>query len=312
MIELMRSAAPPLADATRSRILDVAERLVQTRGFNGFSYADIAVEVGITRASLHYHFATKAELGRRLIARYSEQFAQALQSITAQLPAAAARLRAYVKLYTDVLTDERMCLCGMVAAEYSTLPAPMQSALRVFFEINESWLAELLEQGSHEGTPRAARRAADVARMLVGALEGEMLVARAYGDPARFIGGRAAGRAARWRPRTRRGSPRVRAAGAASRLRAARRAAGRPHRVLAPDAWLTPLFVLALIAGTALELWLSARQAGAVARHRDRGARAVRRQRHGGRARQGGRLHPRRSCASAASAPSWTPALTRR
>jgi STE24 endopeptidase len=31
---------------------------------------------------------------------------------------------------------------------------------------------------------------------------------------------------------------------------------------------LTPLFVLALIAGTALELWLSARQAGAVARHR--------------------------------------------
>jgi TetR/AcrR family transcriptional repressor of nem operon len=223
MIELMRSAAPPPADATRSRILDVAERLVQTRGFNGFSYADIAVEVGITRASLHYHFATKAELGRRLIARYSEQFTQALQGISARLPAAAARLRAYVKLYTDVLTDERMCLCGMLAAEYSTLPAPMQSALRAFFEMNESWLAELLEAGRHEGTLALRTTAADAARMLVGALEGEMLVARAYGDPARFIAAAELLVAQLDGGRERvRGSPRARAAGAASRLRAAR------------------------------------------------------------------------------------------
>src|SRR5215211_135610 len=51
---------------TADRILDLAERLVQTRGFNGFSYADIASELGLTKASLHYHFPTKAELGRCL------------------------------------------------------------------------------------------------------------------------------------------------------------------------------------------------------------------------------------------------------
>jgi TetR/AcrR family transcriptional repressor of nem operon len=47
--------------------LDIAEQLVQTRGFNGFSYADIAAEIGISKASLHYHFPTKAMLGERLI-----------------------------------------------------------------------------------------------------------------------------------------------------------------------------------------------------------------------------------------------------
>jgi TetR/AcrR family transcriptional repressor of nem operon len=183
----MSMPKPAVAEATRTRILDVAERLVQTRGFNGFSYADIAAQVGITKASLHYHFATKAELGRMLVVRYTERFAAALRRITDGGGVAAARLRAYVKLYADVLTDERMCLCGMVAAEYGTLPAAMQEALRVFFEFNEAWLARLLEQGSREGSLRLRVAPLEAARMLVGALEGEMLVARAYGDPARFL-----------------------------------------------------------------------------------------------------------------------------
>jgi TetR/AcrR family transcriptional repressor of nem operon len=171
---------------TTDRILDVAERLVQTRGFNGFSYADIATQLGITKASLHYHFATKAQLGRTLVARYTDAFEGALQKITAEEPEAPARLRAYVQLYTNVISDGRMCLCGMVAAEYGTLPAPMQNAIRLFFEFNENWLARVLEHGSQQG--RLALRVAprDMARMLVGALEGEMLVARTYGDAGRF------------------------------------------------------------------------------------------------------------------------------
>jgi len=47
--------------------------LVQTRGFNGFSYGDIADALRLTKASLHYHFSTKAKLGERLIERYAEQ-----------------------------------------------------------------------------------------------------------------------------------------------------------------------------------------------------------------------------------------------
>jgi TetR/AcrR family transcriptional repressor of nem operon len=175
------------AEATRTRILDVAERLVQTRGFNGFSYADIAAQLGITKASLHYHFPTKAELGRMLVVRYTEGFAAALRGIMDRSGDGAARLRAYVKLYADVLADERMCLCGMVAAEYGTLPAQMQQALRVFFEFNEAWLARLLEQGSRDGSLRLRVTPLEAARMLVGALEGEMLVARAYEDPSRFL-----------------------------------------------------------------------------------------------------------------------------
>src|SRR5207302_9005414 len=96
---------------TAQRILDVAERLVQTRGFNSFSYADIAAELGITKASLHYHFQGKAELGQALITRYAERFSLALDEIDQDVPDGRAKLEAYARLYADVLHGKRMCMC---------------------------------------------------------------------------------------------------------------------------------------------------------------------------------------------------------
>jgi len=171
---------------TADQILDIAERLVQTRGFNGFSYADISGEVGITKASLHYHFRTKAELGCRLIERYSGAFRSALSAIEASDIDAPGKLARYVRLYADVLRDERMCLCGMLAAEHATLPTAMQDELRRFFDMNEEWLSGVVEQGREAGTLRFDGPAREVAQLLLGSLEGAMLVARSYDDVARF------------------------------------------------------------------------------------------------------------------------------
>ena len=122
----MTSTRPKQEPRTAERALDVAERLVQTRGFNNFSYADIATELGITKASLHYHFPGKAELGQALITRYARRFSDALTRIDHDLPDPRAKLRAYAGLYADVLRGERMCMCGILAAEYQTLPEPMR------------------------------------------------------------------------------------------------------------------------------------------------------------------------------------------
>lgn len=171
---------------TATRILDVSERLVQTRGFNGFSYADVASELAISKAALHYHFPGKAELGEALMTRYAARFAEALDSVDAEGGDARRKLDAYVSLYSDVLSSERMCLCGMLAAEYRTLPQGMRTTVRRFFDDNEAWLERVLEEGRAAGTLRFTGRAKDVARMIVGSLEGAMLVARPYDDLSRF------------------------------------------------------------------------------------------------------------------------------
>jgi TetR/AcrR family transcriptional repressor of nem operon len=171
---------------TAAQVLDVAERLVQRKGFNGFSYADIAVELELTKAALHYHFASKADLGEALVARYAARFEVALDALDVAGADAPAKLEGYMNLYLDVLRNERMCLCGMLAAEFQTVPAPMRNAVVDFFDHNETWLAGVLEQGRDEGTMRFHGPPAERARMIVGALEGAMLVARTYGEVARF------------------------------------------------------------------------------------------------------------------------------
>jgi TetR/AcrR family transcriptional repressor of nem operon len=171
---------------TVDRILDTAERLVQTRGFNGFSYADVATELGVTKASLHYHFATKADLGRALVIRYREVFGKLLDAIDGETTLATEKLARYAALYRHVLSGDRMCLCGMAAAEYATLPKPMQEELRRFFTANEEWLAAVLGQGLRSGELRLRGAPMDVARLLLGALQGAMLVARTYKSVERF------------------------------------------------------------------------------------------------------------------------------
>jgi len=175
------------ADArTAALILDVAERLAQVRGFNGFSYADVAADLGITKAALHYHFAAKADLGEALISRYASRFGEALAAIDATTPSAPDKLRGYATLYADVLRDRRMCLCGMLAAEYPTLPDAMRASVISFFDQNEAWLQKVLEQGGGDGSLHFAGTARDTARMIVSCLEGAMLVARPYDDIPRF------------------------------------------------------------------------------------------------------------------------------
>jgi TetR/AcrR family transcriptional regulator, transcriptional repressor for nem operon len=171
---------------TTSRILDVAERLLQVRGYNGFSYGDVATELGITRAALHYHFPGKAELGQALIERYATHFSTALDELDATAPDAAAKLRGYVALYTDVLKADRMCLCGMLAAEHRTLPPLLQQAVCDFFSQNTGWLRKVLEEGCADGSLRCPGTAEATASMVLGALEGAMLIARLDGEVDRF------------------------------------------------------------------------------------------------------------------------------
>jgi TetR/AcrR family transcriptional repressor of nem operon len=206
--------AQEIASDTASEILDIAERLAQTRGFNGFSYADISSELGVTNAALHYHFSSKAELGQRLILRYRERFGSALRAIEASTAPSSEKLGAYCDLYRQTLQSNRMCLCGMLAAEYNTLGEAMRDAITGFFDLNRSWLATLLDDGRNEGNLRFDEPAEQAAKAIISALEGAMLIAGPLHDLAvldavieRITGDFARGDSRPPRARERRSSP---------------------------------------------------------------------------------------------------------
>ena len=171
---------------TSQQILDIAQRLVQTRGFNAFSYADIAASLSVSKASLHFHFPSKVDLGVSLIERYGDTFKMALEEIDLEPGGTAAKLRRYTGLYAAVLADGRMCLCGMLAAEFATLPKSMQAALESFFQLNERWLTGVLSEGRASGVLRFEGQAAEASQFIIDSLEGSMMMARSHGGMARF------------------------------------------------------------------------------------------------------------------------------
>ncbi len=171
---------------TKEQILASAQRLVQQRGFNGFSYADVADEVGIRKASLHHHFASKADLGVALVEAYATQFDLALVAIADSGAGALDKLKAYVALYRATLEADRMCMCGMLATEALTLDVHMLPSLQQFFTHNTEWLAQLLTEGLARGTLVFEGAAADQARAVLALLQGAALVCRSSGDLAAF------------------------------------------------------------------------------------------------------------------------------
>ena len=163
---------------TRTLILDAAQQLVQTQGYNAFSYADIAARVGIRKASIHYHFPSKSALGRALIARYRTRFRQSLALIKEKNDTAFDTLKHYVGLYSAVLQEKHMCLCGMLAAEMETLPQAMKEEIQGFFAENVGWLTTVLEEGLTTKTVTYTGSAQAEAQSLLAGLQGAMLVSR--------------------------------------------------------------------------------------------------------------------------------------
>lgn len=177
----------PKTNNTAELILDVTEKRVQSVGYNGFSYADIAAELGITTASIHYHFPAKADLGVRLIERYTQRFLAALAEIEIGQPCTLEQLKSYAGLYEEVIANDRLCLCGMMASEFETLDEPMRRGLTEFFERNEEWVADLLKRGKEQGMlAYPGEDVAKAANAIISMLEGAMLVARAHGGVAAF------------------------------------------------------------------------------------------------------------------------------
>jgi TetR/AcrR family transcriptional repressor of nem operon len=160
---------------TRETIMAVGKAMVQARGYNALSFREIAKDIGIKSASIHYHFPTKADLGAALARRYTDDAVGYLDGLAAAGLPLEVLFQRYVAVFrAALLNDNRMCLYGIMAAEYGDLPPEVRTEVDGFSTANVRWLASAL--GSDEARALA----------IFAAIEGAQLVARGRGDIAVF------------------------------------------------------------------------------------------------------------------------------
>ena len=178
---------------SREAILSAARQAVQSRGYAGLNYRDLAAAVGIKHASIYHHFSTKAVLGEAVARRYWEDTAVVLDNMLAVADQPVEALHNYPNIFRTSLENEnRLCLCSFMSAEFDDLPASMKIEVQAFTDINVAWLTKVLIA---TGVPK--KKSFERAQAIYAAVAGAQLVARSRNDIALFdalmAGYRAAG-----------------------------------------------------------------------------------------------------------------------
>src|SRR6201996_9302628 len=167
-----------MSENAKEAILEAARRAAQAHGYGGLNFRDIGAEVGIKAASIYHHFPSKADLGAAVAKRYWEDTAENLEALFAASGDPKKALQAYPGLFRQSLeADNRMCLCGFMAAEYDDLPDTVKTEGQAFADINVAWLAKMLSAASV-----SAGESKTKARAIFAAVSGAQLMARSRAD----------------------------------------------------------------------------------------------------------------------------------
>lgn len=168
--------------STRSDLLTSAEILLRTKGYAAFSYADLATDIGIKKASIHHHFPTKEGMAIAIVESYLFRFKNQLEQINADNAGVIDRLKAFALMFAQSSADGMLPLCGALAAELLALPDSLQALTRDFFEIHLKWLQANVALGQSAGEIRSGLDVVIVARLILNTLEGNSFVSWALSD----------------------------------------------------------------------------------------------------------------------------------
>ncbi len=164
---------------TRKKILDLAEVLMLSRGFNAFSYQHISGELGVRNAAIHYHFPKKTDLGVALIERYRRRFARYVEA-QAELPP-PAQLDRYFSLADTYYNKQQICPSGILSAELHTLPPEMRQSTASFVEEMRAWAVDIVRRGQAAGVMHYLGTPEGMGTIVFAAMQGSLQLARLDG-----------------------------------------------------------------------------------------------------------------------------------
>jgi TetR/AcrR family transcriptional repressor of nem operon len=168
---------------TRERILDSAARLIQTRSYHGFSFQDIAEEVGIRKASLYHYFASKDAVALAVLNRATASVTVKMEKLAQREP--IERLEGYFDMFRVLhRKGERMCPGGAFGSVFDAVSSSVQAALHRFAKLHLDLLEGIVREGVERGQFQTSdQRPRNVAMQIAAGVQGALLMGRLTGDP---------------------------------------------------------------------------------------------------------------------------------
>ncbi len=140
------------ASDTKTVILERAMALLQSRGYDGFSYKDISGPMGVKNAAIHYHYPSKTDLALAMIERYQGILREKTASFMAYGGSALEQLEGFISFTrSECQSDRTVCPLGALSVNIDALDEKVVKALQRFMKDTHNWLTRVLEVGREQG-----------------------------------------------------------------------------------------------------------------------------------------------------------------
>lgn len=171
---------------TKERIIAITKDLIQEKGANAFSYQDLADQLKIKKASIHYHFPHKNDLLLAVVKHYSNELKQYLANLdSTNQNKSKKKLIKYFDIYLELAkSSDKLCLCGILASEILSFPTKLAKEINEFFQIHETWLSNLFQEAKDNNELNYVGSATNLAAMVFSSIQGALVISRTKKDPS--------------------------------------------------------------------------------------------------------------------------------
>ena len=167
---------------TKSAILERAMVLLQTKGYDGFSYKDISEPMGVKNAAIHYHYPSKSDLVLAMIERYQSILRDKTASFMAYGGSAREQLEGFIYFTrSECKNDRTICPIGALSVNLDALDEKVVMALQRFTKDSHKWLTRVLEVGREQGDITFEGNAEQRALTLLAVFQGARQLVRLHG-----------------------------------------------------------------------------------------------------------------------------------
>lgn len=168
---------------TKNKIMDLAENAIIQGGFNAFSFRELATQIGIKSASVHYHFPTKGDLTVSVLRRYKETFENELPCVQSSDASVSQLLNGFIDGFKHKIVDNHnMSICTMLTTDVRQLPDDIREELADFYRIKLSWLTSVFALETEIDEKQAQIKACQ----MLASLHGASILVQATGDVEKY------------------------------------------------------------------------------------------------------------------------------
>lgn len=178
-------------EATREKLMDIAERHILASGFAATSIEVLIKEAGITKGGFFYHFDGKNDLACALMQRYREQdaflFSNMFQRAEELTDDPLQQMLVFVKLLAEMMDNLEGLHPGCLVASFTYESHQVNEEVRaITADSVKDWrnlFKKQIEKINECYSPKYETTSEDLADLLSTIIEGGIVISRAINDP---------------------------------------------------------------------------------------------------------------------------------